>query len=545
MVKGQVGMNLAGLRFALVLVACLLAIAGITLWPGVFRTTGHELDLIHTLDISYRVLEGDRPHLDFMTPLGVLSFLPISWLLDLGYGPGMAFLASQLVVALLLLPAIWWTGMSRFAGWLRMAYGISMLLLVTSLVFGEAVPALMASMHYNRWAWALASFVIVLLMVPPRPGWNSAVIDGVILGLSGGALVAIKVTYVVGLLPFALLVFLRDREWTRLGIALLAAAAVLGGLTLWLGWDYWPAYVHDLLTVATVDKRQYPGEDLSVLTASPARLPATALLLLTIVLWRKAGRAAEGLALLVLGPGMIYITYQNWGNDPKWLFFLGLLLLALPPREPEKRLLGLDALAGSRILALLAFFLFAPTLLNMGFSPVRHLIQPADMYSPMFNDLKKADIEVLTEKNYTPTIEYPLPGIDFPEGQEPEEPKPETFEVNGESYPDCGLKQSMIGWTKKALAELGAVEEATGKRVLVADNYDHLWLFGPYQRLRKMSPWYYMTDAGFDGADYVLVPFCAIDIPSRRRKLEVIEEKGWTLDEVIRTDLFILFRRAS
>ena len=213
-------MSFAPLRYFFVLLAALVALAGITILPGALRVTGHEIDLIQTLDISYRMLEGDRPHEDFMTPLGVLSFLPIIAFLDQGYGPGMSFLLSQVLVTAILLPGIWWMGVSRLEGWPRTIYGVAMVLLGTSLIFGGDNPSITTAMFYNRWAWILASFVILLVFLRPRAGWNAPVIDGALLGLAGAALVLIKVTYVLGLAPVVLVWLAQERAGKTFATAL-------------------------------------------------------------------------------------------------------------------------------------------------------------------------------------------------------------------------------------------------------------------------------------------------------------------------------------
>ncbi len=542
-------MSLAPLRYALVLLAVLAALAGITLFPGVLRVTGHEVDLIQTLDISYRILDGDKIHQDFMTPLGVLAFLPIMVFLEAGFGPGTSYLMAQLLVAALVLPGIWWVGCSRFVGKLRYAYGIAMVLLAVALIFGAANPAITTSMYYNRWAWILTGFVILVLMIPARDGWRAPILDGVLLGLACAALVLIKVTYVIALAPFALLVVLQDRALLLVLAGVLTLGAALGLATVSLGgMAYWQAYAGDLLAVSGSDVRSFPGVPLADMVASPANLPMTALLVLAVVYWRKVGLDRAGLRLLILAPGLIYITWQNWGNDPKWLFFLALLLLALAPGAGAKPFMGVPAGQFRGILALLALVLYAPSMMNIAMSTPRHMSFPAEGYSPLFRDLAKADIEILTAKSYRPEATVYLDGILPPAtGQTDDEDATEDTAVtlNGEVLPDCNLRFGLIGWTYTAVAQLGAFEGAPGRRILVADIYDHLWMFGPFERTGSMAPWYYGTEDGFEGTEMVLVPLCAVSAQARKLKLERMADLGWTLDEVFRTDLFILLKRAD
>lgn len=536
-------MNPSAARFAIYLISAWLLVSGVVLYPGVFRITGHEVDLVQALDIAYRIREGDLPHRDFMTPLGLLAFLPITAFLNVGFGPGMSFLLAQVTVTAVLLPAIWWVGVSRLHGGVRLLWGLGMVALGLAMIFGSGTPAISASMYYNRWAWIPAGMIVLLLMLPPRPGRNSALADGVVLGLAGAALVLIKVTYVMALAPFALLVLLGWRQWGRLLVALAVFGGALAVVTLLVGgFDYWTAYIRDLLAVALDSRRQYPGVAFSDLLSNPQYLPMTILLLVSIVFWRSMGLKAEGLALLVLAPGLIYITYQNWGNDPKWLFLLAILLLAVPVRD--RAFWGVSGPDFARLLAFAALLLFAPSMLNIVTSPLRHAGMTGASHTPMFTDLARADIEVNAARNFAPTMQMPMTGIAMPEGHEPDEDSG-PLRVNGEELPACSMPTGVVGWTRKAVAQLGAIEEAVAQPVLVADVYDHLWLFGPFERVPGMAPWYYGTKEGFEGARYLLVPLCPISAGAARGKLEVVEDLGWTLEEVVRTDLFILFRRAG
>ena len=538
-------MSLAPLRYAVLLLITFLLIGAVTVLPGVLRVTGHEFDLVHTLDIAYRLAEGDRPHLDIMTPLGVLAFAPIVTFLKQGFGPGMSYLWAQVLVTAVLLPGIWWIGVSRLQGWLRGVYGVSMVLLGLSLIFGNDNPSITTAMYYNRWAWALASFVIGMVMLQPREGWRSPLADGLLLGAAGGALALIKLTYVVALAPAVLVFILADRAWATLGFAILGCLAVLAVPTLGYGTWFWQAYAADLIAVATGEMRTFPGVELGDIVASPANLSKTLLLLAAIMFWRKTGRMTEGLRLLVLGPGLIYITYQNWGNDPKWLYFLALLLIALPPLKSEKAFFGVPAPAAARVMALICVVLYLPSMITISTSSFRHLALKGEEYTPLFADLSKGDIEIQTLKSYTPGAAVPIENIPFPAGFEPEEEVETSITVNGERLIDCSLRDGYSGWTQKMIGQLGAAEAAVGHRVMVADIYDHLWLYGPFQRNIGAAPWYYGTDDGIDGAEFVMVPLCPMSTDARRRKLELIAEKGLTLEEELRSDLFILYRLAG
>ncbi|QHQ37223.1 hypothetical protein [Algicella marina] len=537
-----------GVRLALVLISAWLLAAAILLAPATLKITGHEGDLIHTLDLVFRMATGDAPHRDVMSPLGVLTIWPIALFVEAGFGPGRAIRLAEAMVALVMLPMIWWAAWSRLSGALAYVLGIGLILLVTALVFGGTVPSSSVSMYYNRWAWALAALMIVVLVVPERVA-RSAAADGLLLGAVVAALVLIKVTYVIALAPCGLVALLHDRRgrvflWALLSLCVCLALATLafGGV------EFWRGYLLDLLITAQSPLRPQPGETLGNLLGKPAFFPGTILCLLTIIFWRKTGREREGLLLLLLAPGFVYITYQNWGNDPKWLAVLAILLIALPNPEGAKAFWRVPARSFGLGLSVAALAMIAPSLINIGSSSIRHALIEDERFAPVFGDLSRADILVRIDVHRAPRTRSTMTGILFAEDRsaedgEGEDDGPKVTMLNGEVLPDCAVETGLVGVHRQMALQLGAVEEAVGKVVLDADLLDSLWLFGPFERMAGGAPWYYGGTPGFDGADYVLVPLCPLSESGRRVKLEEISELGWELEEVLRTDLFILTRR--
>ena len=102
---------------------------------------------------------------------------------------------------------------------------------------------------------------------------------------------------------------------------------------------------------------------------SPAYAAGT-LLAVGSVLWLRGRLKDEpaGLILAVLLPGAIYVSYQNFGNDPLWLLLWGLVLFVLAQGQEKRRSLGLMG-------ALALAFVAAPTI-NIAMSPLRHILQP-------------------------------------------------------------------------------------------------------------------------------------------------------------------------
>ena len=59
------------------MLAVLAVEAGISMWRGQLLVGKHEGDMLHLLEIVFRMADGEWPHLDFMTPIGFMAFAGI------------------------------------------------------------------------------------------------------------------------------------------------------------------------------------------------------------------------------------------------------------------------------------------------------------------------------------------------------------------------------------------------------------------------------------------------------------------------------------
>ena len=102
---------------------------------GLFLDT-HEGDTYHLLDILFRMEQGLQPHVDFVTPLGLLAFLPIVLLMQADMGVGAAIVWSQVALALLLFPVVAYAAATRLPRRTAYAFGLFVLGLVMALTYG-------------------------------------------------------------------------------------------------------------------------------------------------------------------------------------------------------------------------------------------------------------------------------------------------------------------------------------------------------------------------------------------------------------------------
>ena len=529
------------------LLALIAAMGGVSLAKGAFLVAKHEGDTLHLLQMVFRMAEGEWPHLDFVTPIGILAMWPIALLVKAGLGVGQAILGSQVLVALVFLVPVWWADYSRFNNALAYLFGGIVMVLILALVHGEANDLVSISMHYNRWAWAAAYVAIVLAILPGTVARNEAA-DGVIIGLCMAALVLTKVTYFIAFAPVVVIALVLRGAVRSLAIAVLAGLVGLAFLTLFAGFSFWTAYLGDLLTVSGSEVRPQPGAPLKTIIGAPQYLGGSLALIGGVILLRQAGEDRLGLCLLLLVPGFFYVTFQNFGNDPQWLMLLAIFLLVPRPAEDQKNRFGWPLGRALTLVGVATMAFAAPSVFNLAYSPFRHAALNASDYTPMLaNRSDHHDIRgrIVRSNRVDGNIALDGPGSGLEERAEFAKREATRSSLNGEDLPDCELQLGLVAWFETIVADLDANGYAGGKRIFAADIFTGHWLFGDIGRLPGGAPWYYGGLPGIEAADYVLVPLCPASLGIRKQILDNIAEKGIALNEVHRSPLYILLEMSE
>ena len=524
-----------------VLLAFTAVFGGFPVLQGGLYLDTHEADTYHHLDILFRMKGGQLPHSDFMTPLGLLAFLPVVVLMQTGLGVGMAFLWGQVAVALVLLPAVVYAALTRFPPLLAYCFAFLVLGLTMALTYGGVSANVSISMHYNRWAWAV-SFVLLTLAILPSRDRRRPLTDGFLVGLLAAALLLLKVTFIVSLaLPVAL-----GLVWRGGGRALAAALAgggvVVLAVTLGFGVDHWTGYLADLRTVAASDIRPLAGVPFDRILAGPAYLAGTLVALFSALLLRRAGRQREGMLLLLLIPALLYITYQNFGNDPKWLAFLPLVLLSLRPEHGAHVSAGVDLSAAAVWLSVAALALFAPSLTNLALSPLSHAAIQSAKFVPMLPPGRDQDIFIRADRAATMTAEVHLDETSpIWSKYAAEAGRSAPLELAGVDFPHCELYAGSRAHFVEIAGDLAESGVPDGSAIFTTDILTAFWLFGPFDPLENGAPWYYGGLSGLGDADYVLVPKCPFLASHRRAMVGDLKTAGVGLSLVRNGDLYALY----
>lgn len=515
---------------------------GLSLAQGGLYLDTHEGDTYHLLDILFRMEQGLEPHTDFVTPLGLLAFLPIVLFMQAGFGVGMSILWAEIAIAALMVPVVAYAAATRLPRRTAYAFGLFTIGLILAMTYGGSSSGASISMHYNRWAWA-AAFAMLTLAVLPARGRHSQVLDGLLIGTLAAALLLIKITFFVCLLPPVTIALLWRGQRMAFGAALIAGLAVVGAVTVAYGIDHWLGYYNDLLTVTASEVRPFVGVPFNQIAAGPAHVGGTILAILTVFVLRQGGHPRTGLIVVFLIPAFLYITYQNFGNDPKWYLFLAVLLMALRPEAGARKVAGIDLHDGAAWLAVAAIALYFPSLFNMALSPVNHAALETERFVPMLPDRPEDDdILIRLDRANTITAEVYLDErvpvwAKYAEDAERLPP----IEIGGVTFPHCEFLAGARAFFVEIAADLEAAGIPEGSQFYTTDILTAFWLFGPYAPLRNGAPWYYGDFSGLENADYVLVPKCSFVSRVHRIMVDELTQAQVPLTLVRNNDLYALF----
>lgn len=527
------------------LIAMLIFVAvfgGVSLTQGGLYIDTHEGDTYHLMDILFRMELGQKPHIDFVTPIGILAFLPIIIFMDAGFGVGMAFLWSQIAVALILLPIVVYAARTRLSPAVGYLFALLVLGLTLAMTYGGSGTGASISMHYNRWAWA-ASFLLLLIGILPAKRRPRQVVDGAIIGVLSAALLMIKVTFFVCLVPVVAIALLWSGQRTAFLAALVSGAAGVAASVAVFGVSHWVGYYNDLYSVATSIVRPSAGVGFDEIVAGPEFIGPLIVAMAAAMLLRRTDRDREGTLLLLLIPGFIYIVYQNFGNDPKWLLFLLVLLLTLKPEPGAYTLRNLDLASVSNWLAAAVIAFALPSLYTMARSPLSHLAIKSHKFIPMLPAQPDGqDVFIRNDRANTLTAQFHVDEevegwSKYREivGREP------VLEVAGVRQSPCEFFAATHAYFYELSADLRAANLPEDSQVFNADALSAHWLFGGHAPLKGASPWYYGRLTGIENADYVMIPKCAIVWTVTMLVVEELKLAGAELTLVRDSDFMYLF----
>lgn len=291
-------------------------------------------DIFIPIDAAWRSLQGQRPHLDFYTPLGVVYF----WLH--GAAARLWGMDARVVIwaGLIALPFV--LALGATLAWRRLGTLSAVLLmlvltvLVASPAFIDAPPILIAHLaSYNRLGWALSSLVCLWALCPPRRasrGWDMA--ETLAIGGLLFVLFYLKLTYFLysfGVLAVGCVV--TRGLWRHAALAL--AVCVAGGVALeLLQPGLLGAYRADVARAAVANTVLLRGYTVERAIEYSATLGLLVALLLALALWLLPSRRLALLGVAAVAVGAVLLATQNWGGFAPPLVVLVMILAEWLPQ---------------------------------------------------------------------------------------------------------------------------------------------------------------------------------------------------------------------
>jgi len=254
-------------RLALVgLVAIVLVTLGMLFSFGCTHQWSCAWDSAFLLDGGWRLLAGQRPHVDFYSPLGAVPLL-VTALGMLVAGPrGAALSYGPAIVFPFVTLAAWWIARRRLPALHALVF-CSMVgfTLVATHYPGHPFHDTTYAAQYNRLGGALLAVLLLQMLLPPRNAdrdSGSAGVAGVLEGLCAGVILGLlmftKITYFgMGVAAVAMAGWscfrLRIAAWS----AMVGAGAAVWFCVVWyLGFDF-AAFDADMKMLAAVQDPDY------------------------------------------------------------------------------------------------------------------------------------------------------------------------------------------------------------------------------------------------------------------------------------------------
>lgn len=245
------GSSAGNRRQTVLFLACLGAVCAAAAYVGAvpIRKFGH--DLFFLLDNGWRVFNGQRPHIDFTSPWGALSFLVVAAGMAVSDGSVNAIGYANALFAFLI--SVWGYRLSRdavpFVPRLFLCLYLA-LLLVSPYPLGWGMLNSSPAMYYNRYGYALLGLLMLEALRRTSTSQREEMVGGTSTGVVTALALFLKANYFgAALLLVAASLFTGRRSKGRLaGMAVGFSLTALAFLA-YLGFDA-AAFYHDLQLAA-------------------------------------------------------------------------------------------------------------------------------------------------------------------------------------------------------------------------------------------------------------------------------------------------------
>ena len=179
-------------QLLLVFLTGLVLICGVTAFIGAVPTRMYGHDVFLTLEMSWRLINGQRPHVDFTSAWGPVWFLLAALGMSISRHSVNGVGYSNAIAALIVGCWSFFLGRNRLAALPQILLSFLLAALVAApYPLGEAFYRSSHAMVYNRYGYALLGLILLECVAGVRPGtkdgpqeWIGGASTGVALGLA-------------------------------------------------------------------------------------------------------------------------------------------------------------------------------------------------------------------------------------------------------------------------------------------------------------------------------------------------------------------------
>ncbi len=186
--------------FFLLLIGIVTSLSLILVNIGTPAINSLPTDVTILLESGWRIINGQTPHLNYYSPLGVLTSLAIAFGMKVSSPSASSIAYGNVLLFIILTPWAWFIARSRFSAFNAFLFALFMgLLLVAPRPLGEPMSDTTYAMLYNRQAFVLLSLLLVEIFISPHISVKPKTKNMFFGGLSSGILLALlfycKVNY--------------------------------------------------------------------------------------------------------------------------------------------------------------------------------------------------------------------------------------------------------------------------------------------------------------------------------------------------------------
>jgi hypothetical protein len=207
--------------FFLLIIGIVASLAVILIGIGIPPITALPTDISILLESGWRIINGQTPHLDYYSPLGLFTSLPIAFGMKISSPSASSIAYGNALLLVIFTPWAWLIARDRLSALNAFLFALFMaLLLVAPRPLGSPMREVSYAMLYNRQAFVFLSMLLIEIFITPRTPERSPAKSQFIGGVSSGILLALifycKVNYfaiaIVAIL-LHLILFRLNKAW--------------------------------------------------------------------------------------------------------------------------------------------------------------------------------------------------------------------------------------------------------------------------------------------------------------------------------------------